>query len=91
MKNKVLVHGVFLYKCEKCGCMEPMYLEKGVEGKNKEQPCPFTIRCPKCGELEMIHVMWGADNFFEPRELCENESYFALGERCGKPIFSKDV
>ena len=31
VKNKVLVHGVFLYKCEKCGCMEPMYLEKGVE------------------------------------------------------------
>ncbi|ELC8411545.1 hypothetical protein [Clostridium perfringens] len=90
MKNKILVHGAFMYKCGKCGHMELMYLETGVEGENKKQPCPFIIRCPKCNELAMQHVLWRMDNFFESRELCKNESYFTLNKKgdCAKPVFN---
>lgn len=87
--NNILVHGVFLYRCEKCGAIEPMYLEQGVEGPNKKQPCPYAIRCISCDSNNMVHVMFGLDNFFMPRALEDNESYFALGNEHGKPIFRK--
>lgn len=88
MKNEILVHGVMMYKCEQCGKLEPMYLEKGVEGADKEIPCPFTICCPKCAGW-MNHVLWRMDTYFAPRPLEDNESYFAKDIKygCGKPIF----
>ena len=79
-----------IYKCQSCGFAKLMYLEMGVEGPEgqKQMPCPFCIRCSKCGELNMVHVAWELDNYFEPRELKEKESYFMVDEeaRCGRPI-----
>lgn len=91
-KKEVLVHGSMVYKCENCGELETMYLEKGVEGPNKVQPCPFIICCPKCESLSMNHVMWSLDTFFPPRPIICNESYFALDleHNCGKPIFKEE-
>lgn len=83
-EDKVLVHGSMHYKCEKCGDIFKMYLQEGVEGPGKIQPCPFTI-VHTCEGLAS-HVMWNLDEYFKPRQLKSNENYFALGERCGKPI-----
>lgn len=83
-EDKVLVHGSMHYKCDKCGEMFTMYLQNGVEGPGKIQPCPFAI-VHTCGGLAS-HVVWDLDEYFKPRQLKSNESYFALGEKCGKPI-----
>lgn len=89
--KETLVHGNMHYKCEKCGDIFIMHLEKGVEGEGKIQPCPFTIGCSKskCNGLAN-HVLWGLDVFFEPRPIENGENYFALDEEygCGRPIYN---
>lgn len=66
-----LVHGKFLYGCEKCKHLEPIYLGVGVEGPKELRdsslyiPSPFSTSCKKCGGT-MNHVFWGSDEQFEP-------------------------
>ena len=89
-----LVHGAMTYECEECGKTWKMWLEIGVEGKDKVMPCPFIIRC-KCGGMAK-HINWQDDiNLPEPRPLGENMSYFKLDRRglkkkdsnaCGIPV-----
>lgn len=89
-----LVHGAMTYECESCGKSWKMWLEIGVEGRNKIMPCPFIIRC-KCGGMAK-HINWQDDiNLPEPRPLGENMSYFKLDKKglekkdsnaCGIPI-----
>lgn len=89
-----LVHGAMTYECEECGKTWRMWLEIGVEGKDKLMPCPFIIRC-KCGGMAK-HINWQDDiNLPEPRPLGENMSYFKLDRRglkkkdsnaCGIPV-----
>lgn len=89
-----LVHGAMTYECEECGKTWKMWLEVGVEGKNKIMPCPFIIRC-KCGGIAK-HINWQNDiDLPEPRPLGENMSYFKLDRKglkkkdnnaCGIPI-----
>lgn len=89
-----LVHGSMTYECEKCGKAWRMWLEIGVEGKDKVMPCPFIIRC-KCGGMAK-HIDWQNDIWLpEPRPLGENMSYFKLDREglkkkdinaCGIPV-----
>lgn len=89
-----LVHGAMTYKCEECGKSWRMWLEVGVEGKDKIMPCPFTIRC-KCGGTA-AHINWQNDIWLpQPMPLGENMSYFKLDKKglkkkdsnaCGIPI-----
>ena len=72
-----LVHGAMTYECENCGKSWRMWLEIGVEGKNKIMPCPFIIRC-KCGGMAK-HINWQDDIWLpEARPLGDNMSYFKL-------------
>ena len=89
-----LVHGAMTYECEECGQTWEMWLEVGVEGKDKIMPCPFIIRC-KCGGMAK-HINWQNDIWLpEPRPLGENMSYFKLDRNdlkkkdsnaCGIPV-----
>lgn len=89
-----LVHGAMTYECEECGKTWKMWLEVGVEGKDKIMPCPFIIRC-KCGGMAK-HINWQDDiDLPEPRPLGENMSYFKLDRKglkkkdsnaCGIPV-----
>lgn len=89
-----LVHGAFNYECEECGKSWKMWLEFGVEGKDKVMPCPFIIRC-KCGG-NAAHINWQEDIYLpDAMPLGENMSYFKLDKRglkrhdenaCGIPI-----
>lgn len=89
-----LVHGAMTYECEECGKSWRMWLEVGVEGKDKVMPCPFIIRC-KCGGMAK-HIDWQNDIWLpEPRPLRENMSYFKLDRKglnkkdnhaCGIPV-----
>ena len=75
-----LVHGAMTYECEECGKSWRMWLEVGVEGKDKVMPCPFIIRC-KCGGMAK-HIDWQNDICLpEPRPLEENMSYFKLDRK----------
>lgn len=92
--NMTLVHGAMTYECENCGKSWKMWLEIGVEGKDKLMPCPFIIRC-KCGGMAK-HIDWQNDIWLpEPRPLGEDMSYFKLDKQglkkkdanaCGIPI-----
>lgn len=89
-----LVHGAMTYKCEECGKSWKMWLEVGVEGRDKIMPCPFIIRC-KCGGTA-VHIDFQNDIWLpEPRPLADNMSYFKLDREglkkkdsraCGIPI-----
>ena len=89
-REKVLVHGAFHYQCEHCRHIFRMWLEDGVEGKNKKQPCPFIIRCPECGQMAQ-HVHWNEDiKLDELQPLWKGAYFFALDKRrderaCGEP------
>ncbi len=93
-----LVHGAMTYKCEECGKSWEMWLEIGVEGREKIMPCPFIIRC-RCGGTA-VHIDWQNDIYLpEPRPLGENMSYFKLDREglkkkdvnaCGIPILRKE-
>lgn len=89
-REKVMVHGAFHYQCEHCRKIFRMWLEDGVEGTNKKQPCPFTITCPDCGG-RATHVCWYADiKLDELQPLWKGAHFFALDESrneyaCGKP------
>ncbi len=92
--GNTLVHGAMTYECEECGKTWKMWLEVGVEGKDKIMPCPFIIRC-KCGGMAK-HINWQNDIWLpEPRPLGENMSYFKLDREglkkkdintCGIPV-----
>lgn len=86
LNKETLVHGFMLYKCEQCNEIIQMYLEKGVEGPDRIQCCPFTIE-HDCGGFA-THVMWDKDTFFIPRVLKEHENYFALDldHPCAKTV-----
>lgn len=89
-KKLKMAHGAMHYECEACGKEWLMWLEEGVEGKNKMQPCPFIIRC-KCGGLAK-HVAWNFDiHLDELRPINEKVmNYFALDKDgdCAKPILN---
>lgn len=88
MSKQILVHGRMLYRCTNCGEIIPMYLEEGVEGKDKKVPCPFIINCPECGG-EMMHSFWSMDSYFEPRALLPEESYFKYKEPHAIPVIRR--
>jgi hypothetical protein len=78
-KNR-MVHGAMFYKCNRCGKKWRMYLETGVEGKDKLMPCPFIITCP-CGSFAK-HTDWQNDLYFpHPFPLEKNMSFFMLDRR----------
>ena len=80
-----IVHGAFIYRCEDCGNEWRMWLEVGVEGKDKIMPSPFTIGCECGGWAE--HIDWHKDiRLKNPIPLWEEEKYFALDyeEGCGR-------
>lgn len=59
--GKHLVHGYFIYECERCGTVYQMYLDKGLEDRlqdkyypDKHKPVPFTIMCKECAKLAEI-------------------------------------
>lgn len=89
-RAKVLVHGAFHYQCEHCRKIFSMWLEDGVEGPNKKQPCPFIITCPDCGGRAR-HISWSSDielDILQP--LWQGAYFFAFdnsknGYACGKP------
>lgn len=94
--TETLVHGGMKYRCEKCGESWFMQLEIGVEdhGKNGKphQPCPFIIKCPKCGGTAMD--ISGYLPLPNVRLLFEGMPYFAYDGSgadgaCGKPIYGK--
>lgn len=86
-----MLHGAMHYQCKDCGLRWRMWLEVGVEGKDKKQPCPFSIPC-ECGGVAQ-HVDWQKDHFLSaPRPAYPGMNYFALdrgGKKemaCGKPM-----
>lgn len=92
--RKVMVHGSMLYKCERCGNIFKMYLERGLEDRVYEavhpgthKPVPFAINCTCERGAIATHQFWYADEEFDHRELLEEECYFenAEGCDCGKP------
>lgn len=88
-RDKVMVHGAFHYQCERCRHQFRMWLEDGVEGENKKQPCPFIIRCPECGGTAQ-HVAWHTDlKLDELQPLAKGMKFFAFDnsgkhDACGK-------
>ncbi len=97
-KDGVLVHGFFLYECEKCGAVYEMYLEKGLEDSvqdqqypDKHKPVPFCMRCRVCNQGIASHVMGGIGDSREYELLPEGASYFknTYKEDCGKPVINK--
>ena len=94
MRETVYVWGSMNYACN-CGATRKMFLEVGVEGPKgmKEMPSPFSIICPECGELEMVHVDWRRDDKFEICKLQPGDSYFELDAEygCGKPVHNFKV
>ena len=81
-----MVHGALVYRCEDCSEEWLMWLEEGVEGKNKIMPCPFMIAC-ECGGFAS-HVDWDKNiELIELIPLKAGEKYFALDDEggCGKP------
>ena len=59
-----------------------MWLEVGVEGKDKIMPSPFTIGCECGGWAE--HIDWHKDiKLKKPRPLEPIERYFALDHKAG--------
>lgn len=90
----ILVHGAMTYECESCGNSWRMWLEVGVEGRDKIMPCPFIIRC-KCGGMAR-HVDWQNDIYLpNPMPIGDNMSYFKLDKKglkrhkedvCGIPV-----
>lgn len=89
MENKIKLHGMYIYKCERCTHTRFMYLEKGVEGKDGEMPCPYTIACPVCGG-DFSHSFWKFDVFFDKCiDIEEGNSYFKLDKKVGYgvPVF----
>lgn len=89
-REKVMVHGAFNYQCEHCRKIFRMWLEDGVEGTNKKQPCPFVILCPYCGGMAN-HINWGSDiKLDELQPLWKGARFFAFDNSknecaCGKP------
>ena len=97
-KDGVLVHGFFLYECEKCRAVYEMYLEKGLEDSvqdqqypDKHKPVPFCIGCRVCNQGFAFHVMWGIGDSSEYEPLPEGASYFknTPKEDCGKPVINQ--
>ena len=94
-KPKIMVHGYFIYECEKCGTVFQMYLEKGLEDKvqdkkdpKKHKPVPFIIGCRKCNQGFCKHILWGIGDSDEYETLPEGASYFKNKpkEDCGVPV-----
>lgn len=89
-REKVYVHGALHYHCGHCRRIFRMWLEDGVEGENKKQPCPFVIRCPECGSNAQ-HVNWYSDiELDELQPLWKDAYFFALDKSkdewaCGIP------
>ncbi len=83
-----IVHGAFTYRCEDCGNEWRMWLEVGVEGKDKIMPSPFTIGCECGGWAE--HIDWHKDIRFSEhghRPISIGMKFFVLDHEygCGKP------
>ncbi len=93
LKRTILVHGAMYYKCEECGKIHLMWLEKGLEDREQDKehpelhkPVPFCVACT-CGGTA-THFLWQSDIHLDGyQELAENESYFenSPDEDCGKP------
>ena len=80
-----LCHGSFVYECEKCGTRFSVFLEKGVEGKNKIMPCPFVIGCrhSDCNGLAR-HTEWQSDKTDMPLfPLPAGKLFFRLNKKEG--------
>lgn len=83
-----IIHGGFIYQCEDCGQEWRMWLEVGVEGRNKIMPSPFTMGC-ECGGWAS-HIDWHRDIIYskdEHRPIRVGMKYFALDHEygCGRP------
>ena len=98
LTREVLVHGAMNYKCEDCGKIFRMWLEKGLEDKiqdaiypDKHKPVPFTIGC-LCGGLAQ-HTAWHEDiELGTYRPLGDGMSYFENTDYCdcGRPHLKTD-
>lgn len=98
LTREVLVHGAMNYKCEDCGKIFRMWLEKGLEDKmqdainpEKHKPVPFTIGC-LCGGLAQ-HTAWHEDiELGVYRPLGDGMSYFENTDDCdcGRPHIKTD-
>jgi hypothetical protein len=91
------VHGYFIYRCENCGAVYKMYLDKGLEDRvqdkyypEKHKPVPFAISCRACTGGWCNHILWGVGDSDEYTELPEGANYFknSRKEECGKPIIT---
>lgn len=99
LEREILVHGAMLYKCECCGKIFQMWLEKGLEDKNQDainpsshKPAPFTIGC-LCGGT-MQHIAWQNDiHLGDYRPLKEHENYFenSPDRDCGISHIRNDI
>lgn len=82
-----LVHAYMIYRCDTCGKLIRMYVEKGLEEFDENhKPTPFTIRCRNCGGM-MCDVS-GLIKLRGYMELPDTESYFKNSEDsdCGIPV-----
>lgn len=65
METDHIIHGYMIYRCDHCGCVYFMNLEKGLEDPEddkltgKHKPVPFIISCIACGS-DCKHILWGA-------------------------------
>lgn len=82
-----LVHAKFLYGCQRCKTIEPIYLGVGVEGPSELRekqlyiPSPFGgPQCRNCGG-ETSHVFFGSDEHFEPRPPPDGARYFCIPKK----------
>lgn len=72
--NKVLINGMYTYKCTKCNKELNCYVEKKLN--DKEIPTPFIDRCPYCfGNMQDISGMFDLPPYeFEIKEFNNEEN-----------------
>lgn len=72
--NKVLIAGMFTYKCTSCGKALYCYVEKKLI--DKEIPTPFMDRCPYClKHMQDVSGMFALPPFeFEIKKFNKNEN-----------------
>lgn len=98
LEREILVHGAMHYKCENCGEMYRIWLEKGLEDRLQDEeypelhkPVPYIILCACGGRAK--HILWETDiHLNEYRKLKDTENYFenVQGEECGKLKFKEE-
>jgi len=83
--RNMLVHARFLYQCDRCGEIEPIYLGVGVEGPKELRDDGLYIaspyggpQCPTCRKGRTKHVRWNEDQHFDPMPAPEGALCFII-------------